>query len=159
MKNDKEKENCDIIQASEEIYDEIKDEIKERKDNGYTKDELNRLQVENYELEKELKNKDKIIKRERFINIRSRIAKTTHIILIYIYNKYKEINLFNKKEISEILFNKFKNENLKIEIDLETKAIIQFLLNNKLIDTEDDEIFSVTELGEEFLKFLFEGGC
>ena len=154
------RENYDTLEQNEQIYSKIKENIKESKNKIIENedDKINRLEQKNYRLEEELKIRDEIIKREKFKNIISHMAKTTHIILIYIYNKYKVENIFKNSELLQILKDTFNKDMSKMEINLESKTIIQFLLNNKIIDTEDDETFSVTEFGEEFLNFLFKGG-
>lgn len=165
-KSKPEEENCDIIleescddtlEKNNEIYDKIKNEISNEKTvEEYEKSDKNKI----YELEEQLKAKDKIIKRNQFIFIREHVAKTTNRVLIYMYEKYKTANnLFKKDELKNILKNSFENEKIKFDLDLEIKAIIQFLLRNKIIDTEDDKNYCITEYGVEFLEFLFEGRC
>ena len=151
-------ESCnDTLEKNNEIYDKIKNEIsKEKPLQEYEKSDKNKI----YELEEQLKAKDKIIKRNQFIFIREHVAKTTNRVLIYMYGKYKTANnLFKKDELKNILKNSFENEKIKIDFDLEIRAIIQFLLRNKIIDTEDDKSYCITEYGVEFLDFLFEGRC
>ena len=150
-------EDCDtILEENEEIYEEIKDKISE--DNKGLNNEKSKDNII-YELEEKLKDKEKEIKKNQFINIRNHIAKTTNIILIYIYGKYKNLNLFKQDELKQILIDTLGNNNIKINFDLEMEAIIQFLSANKIIDTEDDENYCVTDYGVEFLNFLFEGRC
>lgn len=148
-------ENCNnIIEKNENIYNEVKLNIADSTKQNKHKEGISELEVKIYNLENEIKLKNKIIKNEGFKNIQSQIAKTTYIILIYIYNKYKKINLFKKDEFEEILQQSL--EKLRFGHEIEASSIIQFLLRNKIVDTEDDEKFCVTEYGNEFLKFLFE---
>lgn len=153
-----EDEDCDtILEENEEIYEEIKDKILESNkvlNNEKSKDNII------YELEEKLKAKDKEIKKNQYINIKNQIAKTTNIILVYIYGKYKKaFNLFNQDELKQILIDTLANNKIKINFDLEVRAIIQFLSVNKIIDTEDDENYCITDYGVGFLNFLFEGRC
>lgn len=156
-KNNSEEENCDIIsEENEDVYEEIKDKIS---DNKSIPEDTKTNQNIIYELEEQLKEKDKVIKKNQFVNIKEHIAKTTNIILVYMYGKYKTLNLFKQEELEQILIDTFQKENAKINFDIETKAIIQFLATNKIIDTEDDKNYCITEYGVEFLSFLFEGRC
>lgn len=152
-----EEEVCDIIsEENEEIYEEIKGKISENEkisNSGKTNENII------YELEEQLKIRDKIIKKNQFINIKEHIAKTTNIILVYIYGKYKTINLFKQEELEQVLRDTLESENIKINFNLEIRAIIQFLAANMIIDTEDDKNYCITDYGVEFLNFLFEGRC
>ena len=156
-KSKPEEEVCDIIsEENEEIYEEIKGKISENEkisNSGKTSENII------YELEEQLKTKDKIIKKNQFINIKEHIAKTTNIILVYIYGKYKTINLFKQEELEQVLRDTLESENIKINFNLEIRAIIQFLAANMIIDTEDDRNYCITDYGVEFLNFLFEGRC
>ncbi len=156
-KSKPEEEVCDIIsEENEEIYEEIKGKISENEkisNSGKTSENII------YELEEQLKTKDKIIKKNQFINIKEHIAKTTNIILVYIYGKYKTINLFKQEELEQVLRDTLESENIKINFNLEIRAIIQFLAANMIIDTEDDKNYCITDYGVEFLNFLFEGRC
>lgn len=156
-KSKPEEEVCDIIpEENEEIYEEIKGKISENeKISNSEKTSENII----YELEEQLKTKDKIIKKNQFINIKEHIAKTTNIILVYIYGKYKTINLFKQEELEQVLRDTLESENIKINFNLEIRAIIQFLAANMIIDTEDDRNYCITDYGVEFLNFLFEGRC
>lgn len=156
-KSKPEEEVCDIIsEENEEIYEEIKGKISENEkisNSGKTSENII------YELEEQLKTKDKIIKKNQFINIKEHIAKTTNIILVYIYGKYKTINLFKQEELEQVLRDTLESENIKINFNLEIRAIIQFLAANMIIDTEDDKNYCITDYGVEFLNFLFKGRC
>lgn len=152
-----ENENCNDIEENEEVYEEVKNKMYNNTKN------LNKektMEVRIYELENQLKEKKKEIKINQFINIKDHIAMTTNIILIYINGKYKtENNLFKVDELKQILKETLTNNNIKINLNLELNAIIQFLLANNIIDTEDDKNYCITDYGIEFLNFLFESRC
>lgn len=153
-----ENENCDnLIEDNEEVYKKVKDKM--YNDTKVLNDE-NSKDVRIYELEEQLKDKDKEIKINQFINIKNHIAMTTNIILIYIKGKYKTVNnLFTVDELKQILKDTLTNNNIKVNLNLELNAIIQFLSVNNIIDTEDDQNYCITDYGIEFLNFLFEGRC
>lgn len=81
------------------------------------------------------------------------MAKDTKLVLKLIY--YRNIPSINYEEMKKLVKSLAPVSNatrLKNQVD----AIIYYLINNGILETEDDDRYELTVFGRRFLKFIFE---
>ena len=144
-----------IEEKREHIYEGIKDDVSDIKKKSENKKELNDFNKESeiWKLEEKQKENEALIQKLKFKNIKLCMAPTTSSLLLYMYNN-RTITFFNKIDLKNLLADRYPKINLEIEIN----AIIYFLTNNKIIETEDDKKYSITEFGRRYIEYIFNGG-
>lgn len=147
--------NITIEEKREHIYDNIKDDVSNINDKSKTKEKSVKedKDLKIWTLEERLKANDELVLKMKFQNIKLCMAPTTSSLLLYMYNNRKTM-FFSKTELTKLLADRYPNINLEIEIN----AVIYFLTKNKIIETEDDKIYSITEFGRQYMEYIFNGG-
>lgn len=147
--------NDTIEEKREHIYDNIRDDVSDINKKPELKEVLNDANSgkEIWQLEEKLKERNATIQKLKFQNIKLCMAPTTSSLLLYMYNN-RTITFFNKIELKKLLSDRYPHINLEMEIN----AIIYFLTNNKIIETEDDQHYSITDIGRQYMEYIFNGG-
>lgn len=147
--------NSTVEEKREDIYDKIKDDVLDIKTNSSIKSVGSIINegTEILNLEEKLKESNALVRKLKFQNIKLCTAPTTSSLLLYMYNN-KNVTFFNKMQLRKLLSDRYPQVNLEIELN----AIIYFLTNNKIIETEDDENYSITEFGRKYIEYMFNGG-